>query len=272
MIPFLNLKAVNAVRRAEILEALTKVVDSGWYIRGEEVRAFEQQFAGYCGVPHAVGVANGLDALTLIFRAYQELGLLSEGDEVIVPANTYIASILAVSSTRLKPVLVEPNLLTYNIDSARIEEQITKRTRAILVVHLYGQIGYDERMQELARQHGLKIVEDAAQAHGAVYRGRRAGSLGDAAGFSFYPGKNLGALGDGGAVTTGDGQLADVVRAVSNYGSHVKYENRYRGVNSRLDELQAAVLAVKLKYLDEENERRRDIVDFYLGNIANPER
>jgi dTDP-4-amino-4,6-dideoxygalactose transaminase len=271
MIPFLNLKAINAAHRAELVEAITRVVDSGWYILGEEVRGFERQFAAHCGVQHAVGVGNGLDALTLIFRAYLELGQLSEGDEVIVPANTYIASILAVSANRLTPVLVEPNPLTFNIDSAKIEARITARTKAILVVHLYGQIGYDERMQAIAGRHGLKIVEDAAQAHGALYHDRRAGSLGDAAGFSFYPGKNLGALGDAGAVTTSDGNLAEVVRAIGNYGSRVKYENTYRGVNSRLDELQAAILAVKLKYLDEENERRRDIADYYLANISNPE-
>jgi dTDP-4-amino-4,6-dideoxygalactose transaminase len=271
MIPFLNLKAVNAAHRAEILEAIARVVDSGWYILGAEVRAFEKQFAGHCGVPHAIGVGNGLDALTLIFRAYLELGQLAEDDEVIVPANTYIASILAVSANRLRPVLVEPNPRTYNLDSAKIEAQITPRTRALLVVHLYGQIGYDERMQQVARDHGLKIIEDAAQAHGALYCGRRAGSLGDAAGFSFYPGKNLGALGDAGAVTTADPALAEVVRALANYGSRVKYENLHRGVNSRLDELQAAVLGVKLKYLDEENERRRQIADYYLANISNPE-
>ena len=270
MIPFLNLKAINAAHRAEIIEAIARVVDSGWYILGEEVRAFERQFADHTGVPHAIGVGNGLDALTLIFRGYQELGQLSEGDEVIVPANTYIASILAVTSNRLSPVLVEPNPATYNIDSAKIEERITARTKAILVVHLYGQVGCDGRMQEIARRHGLKIVEDAAQAHGALYNGRRAGSLGDAAGFSFYPVKNLGALGDAGAVTTGDAQLAEVVRALANYGSRVKYENIYRGVNSRLDELQAAILAVKLKHLDRENERRRTIADYYLGHISNP--
>lgn len=252
------------------MEAIAKVVDSGWYIQGEEVRAFERHFAEYCGVPHAIGVGNGLDALTLIFRAYLELRRLSEGDEVIVPANTYIASILAVSENRLKPILVEPDPLTYNLDAAKIEEKITKKTKAILVVHLYGRIGYSDRIREIADGLGLMIIEDSAQAQGALYNGRRAGSLGDAAGFSFYPGKNLGALGDAGAVTTGDGKLAETVRAMGNYGSRVKYENIHRGVNSRLDELQAAILTVKLKYLDEENERRRRIADYYLGNIANP--
>jgi dTDP-4-amino-4,6-dideoxygalactose transaminase len=270
MIPFLNLKAINAAHRDEILNAITRVVDSGWYILGDEVRRFERQLADHCGAAHAIGVGNGLDALTLVFRGYQELGILSEGDEVIVPANTYIASILAVSWNRLTPVLVEPDPRTLNLDSGKIEEHITERTKAILIVHLYGQIGYDDRMQSIAARYGLKIVEDAAQAHGAVYKGRRAGNLGDAAGFSFYPGKNLGALGDAGAVTTGDAGLAGVVRALANYGSHVKYENLYRGVNSRLDEIQAAILGVKLKYLDEENERRRCIADYYLQHISNP--
>lgn len=270
MIPFLSLGRINAAHRDEIAGAMVRVLDSGWYILGSEVCAFEQQFARYCGVSHCVGVANGLDALTLIFRAYIELGLMSEGDEVIVPANTYIASILALSANRLTPVLVEPSLSTYNIDIPKIEQKITARTKAVLVVHLYGQTGYTEQLQTVADRHGLKIIEDSAQAHGAVYKGRRAGSLGDASGFSFYPGKNLGALGDGGAVTTDDPALADAVRTLANYGSKVKYENLYKGCNSRLDELQAAILSVKLKYLDQENERRREIAAKYLSGINNP--
>jgi dTDP-4-amino-4,6-dideoxygalactose transaminase len=269
LIPFLNLKAINADHRSELLEAITRVVDSGRYVLGEEGRAFERQFAAYCGVPHVVGVGNCLDALTLIFRAYRELGRMSEGDEVIVPANTYIASILGVSENHLTPVLVEPDPTTYNIDPTKIEEAITARTKAILVVHLYGQIGYRDEIRKIADRHGLKIVEDSAQGHGAMYHGRRSGALGDACGFSFYPSKNLGALGDAGAVTTHDGELAEAVRALRNYGSQVKYENVYRGINSRLDELQAAVLTVKLKYLDAENERRRHIADYYLANISN---
>ena len=269
MIPFLDLKSINAVHRAEILDAVAKVVDSGRYILGEEVRGFEREFAGYCGVKHAVGVGSGLDALSIIFRAYLEMGRLSEGDEVLVPANTYIASILAISANRLRPVLVEPDLGTYNIDAAKIEERITARTKAILVVHLYGRNGYSELIQNIADRHGLKIIEDSAHAHGAVFEGRRAGGLGDASGFSFYPGKNLGALGDAGVVTTNDDALAESVRTLGNYGSRVKYENIFQGVNSRLDELQAAILRVKLKYLERENERRRSIAEAYLGKISN---
>jgi dTDP-4-amino-4,6-dideoxygalactose transaminase len=269
-IPFLDLKGANALHRAEILEAAARVVDSGGYILGEEVRAFEREFAAYCGVKHAVGVANGLDALTLVFRAYRELGLIAEGDEVLVPSNTYIASILAVSANRLRPVLVEPDLKTFNIDAARIEERITPRTKALLIVHLYGRNAYDERIREIAARRGLIVVEDAAQAHGAAFQGRRTGSLGNAGGFSFYPGKNLGALGDAGAVTTDNDELAEVVRTLGNYGSRVKHENVFQGINSRLDELQAAILRVKLRYLDSENELRRRIAAFYLSNITNP--
>lgn len=250
---------------------MTRVLDSGWYIRGSEVERFEQMFSIYCGVSHTVGVANGLDALRLIFRAYIELGVMAEGDEVIVPANTYIATVLAVSEARLRPVLVEPDLATYNLDVSRVEEAITSRTRAILIVHLYGQIAYSGELQAIADRHRLKIIEDAAQAHGARYEGRRAGSLGDAAAFSFYPTKNLGALGDAGAVTTNDDRLAEMVRALGNYGEIEKYINRVKGVNSRLDELQAAILSVKLKYLDEENAQRREIAARYLREIRHPE-
>jgi dTDP-4-amino-4,6-dideoxygalactose transaminase len=269
-VPFLKLGAMNAPHRAELIKAFTRVVDSGWYILGKEVEDFERDFAEYCGVPHAVGVGNCLDALTLIFRGYMELGVMAEGDEVIVPSNTYIASILSVSLNRLTPVLVEPDPATYNLDPEKIEAKITPRTKAILIVHLYGQTGYDARLQKIADRHGLKIIEDSAQAQGASYEGRRTGSLGDACGFSFYPSKNLGALGDAGAVTTKDAKLAEIVRALRNYGSHVKYENLYRGINSRLDEVQAALLSVKLKYLDGENESRRRLADLYLKGISNP--
>jgi len=269
MIPFLNLKNINNRYREELLSALARVVDSGWYILGDEVEKFEREYSEYCGVKHTIGVANGLDALRLILRAYIELGQIAEGDEIMVPANTYIASILAISENHLSPVLVEPNIETYNIDENKIEERITVRTKAILVVHLYGQIGYTEKIQAIADNHGLKIIEDSAQAHGAIFDGKRSGNLGDASGFSFYPGKNLGALGDAGAVTTNDDQIASIIRALRNYGSVVKYKNIYKGFNSRLDEIHAAILRVKLKYLDEENEKRRSITRFYLKSINN---
>ncbi len=270
MIPFLDLKSINNRYRSQLLEAVAKVIDSGSYIKGREVEEFEREFAAYCGTKRAVGVANGLDALRLILRAYIEQGVMNEGDEIIVPANTYIATILAVTENRLVPVLVEPALGTFNIDIDRIEEKLTNRTKAILIVHLYGRIAYAPRLKNLAQKHGLKIIEDAAQSHGAAFEGKRSGSLGDAAGFSFYPGKNLGALGDAGAVTTNDAQLAELVSALGNYGSREKYCNLYKGLNSRLDELQAAVLRVKLPYLDEENERRREIARVYLDGIRNP--
>ena len=270
MISFLNLGDINARYRDEIVAAMVRVLDSGWYILGSEVHEFENQFADYCGVSHAVGVASGLDALALIFRAYDELEVMSEGDEIIVPANTYIASILAISANRLVPVLVEPFFDTYNLDISKIEEKITSRTKAILIVHLYGQIGYTDELQELATKYGLKIIEDSAQAHGALYQDKRSGGLGDASGFSFYPGKNLGALGDGGAVTTNDSALAETIRVLRNYGSKVKYENIFQGSNSRLDELQAAILSVKLKYLDLDNQKRRDIARQYVELIHNP--
>lgn len=269
MISFLNLGKINAEHREEISTAMMRVLDSGWYILGNETMLFERQFADYCGVSHVIGVANGLDALTLIFRAFIELGIMAEGDEVIVPANTYIASILAISENRLKPVFVEPNQTTCNIDITKIEDKITNKTKAILVVHLYGQVGYSDELQCLAKRYNLKIVEDSAQAHGAIYKGNRVGNLGDASGFSFYPGKNLGCLGDGGAVTTNDVQLAETIRALANYGSRIKYENLFKGVNSRLDELQAAILSVKLKYLDQENQKRRNIAGWYLNSINN---
>ncbi|PLR77840.1 aminotransferase [Bacillus sp. V3-13] len=266
MIPFLNLKAVNEQYNDDINKAISAVLSSGWYILGQEVESFEQKFAKYCGVKHCVGVANGLDALTLIIRAYE----IGSGDEVIVPANTYIASILAISANGATPVLVEPSLETYNIDPALIEEKITSRTKAIMAVHLYGQVAEMDLINKIARKHKLKVIEDAAQAHGAYYNNKRAGNLGDAAGFSFYPGKNLGALGDGGAITTNDSNLVLKLKALRNYGSHIKYENLFPGVNSRLDEIQAAILKVKLNYLDRDNEKRREISDYYLNNIRNP--
>ncbi len=269
MISFLDLKAVNAKYKDELIEACTRVIDSGWYIKGEECIEFEREFAEYCGTKYSIGVANGLDALILILRAYKELNILKDGDEVIVPANTYIASILAISQNSLTPVLVEPDIDTYNIDIDKIKESITAKTKAIMVVHLYGQSVNMSRVLSLAEEYNLKVIEDSAQAHGAYYRDRRVGGLGDASGFSFYPGKNLGALGDGGAVTTDDKSLADTIRVLSNYGSDKKYKNIYRGVNSRLDEIQAAMLRVKLRYLDSEIDRRREIAEYYLANIEN---
>lgn len=266
MIKFLDLKAINEQYRTEIDEAIKKVLDSGWYILGNELDVFEQEFAKFCGTKYAIGVANGLDALTLIIKAYG-FGL---GDEIIVPANTYIASILAISANGATPVLVEPDINTYNIDPDKIEEKITKNTKAILAVHLYGQTAQMDKINEIAKKYNLKVIEDAAQAHGALYEAKRAGSLGDTSGFSFYPGKNLGCLGDGGAITTNDDEVAEKIKALRNYGSHVKYENLYKGTNSRLDEIQAAVLRVKLAYLDKDNEKRREIACYYRKNINNP--
>jgi len=269
-VSFLDLKAINAQYRDELVAAATQVIDSGWYIQGTEVKAFEQEFADYCGSKHCVGVANGLDALTLILRAWKEMGKLKEGDEVIVPANTYIASILAITENRLKPVLVEPDEATFNLCPEKTAAAITPNTKAIVAVHLYGQIAPMPELMQLADQHSMLVLEDAAQAHGASIDGRKAGSWGHAAGFSFYPGKNLGALGDAGAVTTDDEQLARTIRALGNYGSHKKYENLYQGVNSRLDEMQAAMLRVKLRHLDEEIESRREVAEYYLAHIENP--
>jgi dTDP-4-amino-4,6-dideoxygalactose transaminase len=270
VLPCLDLKSINARQRAELLAAFTRVLDSGWYVLGAEVDAFEREFAAWCGATHCVGVGNGLDALTLIFRSYIAMGTMAEGDEVIVPANTYIASILAVSEARLTPVAVEPDAGTFNIDPARIEAAITPRTRAILPVHLYGRAADMERVVAIARRHGLKVVEDCAQAHGATVAGRRVGAWGDAAGFSFYPTKNFGALGDAGAVTTSDAELARTVRTLRNYGSEKKYHNVMRGVNSRLDELQAALLRARLPVIDAENERRRQIASLYRAKIRHP--
>lgn len=269
MISFLDLKKVNASYANELKEACVSVIDSGWYIGGEQLASFEREFSSYCGVASCVGVANGLDALTLTLRAWKELGKLSEGDEVIVPANTYIASILAITENRLVPVFVEPDARSYNLSAENVRSAISKKTRVILAVHLYGQLAPMPELIDMAKEYGLLVLEDSAQAHGASIGGRQAGNWGDASGFSFYPGKNLGALGDGGAVTTNDLELAEVIRALGNYGSKKKYENLYKGVNSRLDEIQAAMLRVKLRYLNQEIESRRAVADFYLQNISN---
>ncbi|MFC4527468.1 DegT/DnrJ/EryC1/StrS family aminotransferase [Dyella halodurans] len=270
-VPFLNLRELNARYADELKAAAARVIDSGWYILGEEVAAFEQEFAAYCGVRHAVGVGNGLDALSLILRGYKELGALEEGDEILVPGNTFIASFLAITENRLVPVPVEPDPATFNIDPARLKDAIGPRTRAIMAVHLYGQLADMPGLAAVAKQHGLLLIEDAAQAHGAIREGRRAGSFGDAAGFSFFPTKNLGALGDGGAVVTDDAALAARVAALRNYGSDVKYHHPFRGVNSRLDEMQAAMLRVKLKYLDEDIQRRRLVARRYREAIRQPD-
>lgn len=271
MIKFLDLKKITEAHGTEIDEAVSRVVRSGWYLQGEENRRFEQNFAGFIGTRHAVGCANGLDALVLIFRALIETGRLQPGDEVLVPANTYIASILALTETGLRPVLVEPDPRSLQVDPSQIEKAMTPRTKALLTVHLYGRSSYSSRMAEIVERHGLLLVEDNAQAHGCRYGDRRTGSLGIAAAHSFYPGKNLGALGDGGAVTTSDTELADTIRALANYGSAEKYVFRYRGRNSRLDEIQAAVLDVRLRHLDADNQKRRRIAHIYFEEISNPE-
>jgi dTDP-4-amino-4,6-dideoxygalactose transaminase len=270
MIPFLDLKAVNDQYADEFKKAIDEVFNSGWYILGTQVEAFEKEFAAYCGTKYCIGVADGLDALVLILAGYKELGILKDGDEVLVPSNTYIASILAVSQAGLVPVLVEPELSTSLLDPKEIEKHITPRTKAILPVHLYGQLCDMESISKIASRHGLKVIEDSAQSHGAVQGGRKSGNLGDASGFSFYPGKNLGALGDGGAITTNDDRLYEVVKALRNYGSRKKYHHIYKGVNSRLDEMQAALLRVKLRKLEASNEKRKKAADFYLKNISNP--
>lgn len=270
MIPFLDLKNINDQYRHELIEACTRVIDSGWYIGGKELEIFENNFAKYCGTQFAVGVANGLDALILTLRAWKELGKLKDGDEVIVPSNTYIASILAITANNLTPVLVEPDINTYNIDPIKIKQAITAKTRVILPVHLYGQLADMPKIIQIAKQHNLLVLEDSAQSHGAQLQGKKAGNWGDASGFSFYPGKNLGALGDAGAITTNDAELAMMVKALRNYGSHEKYKNLVPGVNSRLDEIQAAMLDIKLKYLDQDTQHRRHIASLYLNGINNP--
>ena len=299
-IKFLDLQKITARYEPEISQAMKRVIDSGWFLQGEENKRFEENYARYIGTKHCIGVANGLDALIWILRAYIEMGVMQEGDEVIVPANTYIASILAITENNLKPVLVEPSIDTYQIDDSLIEQAITSKTKAIMIVHLYGQCAYTEKIGEICRKHNLKLIEDNEQAHGCMtpqpprggvesnefqvsstnsepktqnskLKTQKTGSLGDAAGHSFYPGKNLGALGDGGAVTTNDEELARTVRALANYGSTKKYVFKYTGRNSRLDEVQAAVLDVKLKYLDEDTEKRRQVAKYYIENINHPD-
>lgn len=297
MIKFLDLKAINDSFEPELSQAVKRVLDSGWYLLGNEVKSFEHEYAEYLGTKHCIGVANGLDALRLILKAYIEIGFMQEGDEIIVPANTYIASVLAITDNRLNPILIEPDLGTYNIDPYKIEGKITERTKAIMIVHLYGQNAMHPEIQRLIEKYDLKLIEDNAQAAGASYKEKvtqgftekiknnlisstsanpiqhgepkRTGSLGHAAGHSFYPGKNLGCLGDGGAVTTDNDELAAVIRALANYGSNKKYQNDYQGLNSRLDEIQAALLRVKLRRLDADNHRRKEIADFYCTNIKN---
>lgn len=272
MIKFLDLQKINAQYNDALKTAATRVIDSGWFLQGAETKAFEEKLARLVGVPaeNTVTVANGLDALRLILRAYIEMGIMTAGDEVIVPANTYIASILAITDNRLVPVLVEPSIETYNLDLNKIEAAITPRTKAILLVHLYGRVVWSKDLEDIARRHHLRIIEDNAQAIAAEWDGRRTGSLGDAAGFSFYPGKNLGALGDSGAMTTHDPEVARIVRAIANYGSEKKYVNRYMGLNSRMDEIQAAFLSVKIDFVEQENERRREIANYYCQHIQNP--
>lgn len=270
MIKYLDLKAVTNLHEEEILHAVDDVVRSGWYLRSEANERFERDYANYIGTRHCISCGNGLDSLTLILRAYKEMGVMSDGDEVIVPANTYIATILAITDNGLRPVLVEPRLDTLQIDDSLIEQAITPRTRAVMIVHLYGRCAYTERIGDLCHSYGLRLIEDNAQAHGCTYQGKRTGALGDAAGHSFYPGKNLGALGDAGGVTTDDDELADTIRALANYGSSRRYVFDMVGRNSRMDEIQAAVLDVKLKYLDEENQRRRDNAHYYIQHISNP--
>lgn len=265
MVNFLDLYKINYRFDKEIKQIFNDVLQSGWYILGKQCGNFEKKFAQYCNVKHCIGVANGLDALRLIIKAYE----FCKDDEIIVPANTYIASILAITDNHCKPIFIEPDINTYNINPNLIEQKITTKTKAIMVVHLYGQVCDMDAIQNIAKKYNLKIIEDCAQAHGAIYKNKKVGNLGDAAGFSFYPGKNLGALGDGGCICTNDDILATKIRALSNYGSLKKYENTYQGLNSRLDEIQAGILNIKLQYLDEDNNKRKNIAKYYLENIKN---
>lgn len=269
MIKFLDLQKINSQYKDELKSVASEIIDSGWYLLGNRVSTFETSLSNYIGTKHAIACANGLDALRLIFRSYIEMGIMQAGDEVIVPANTYIASILAITDNGLIPVLVEPNEYSFNLDIGLVEEAITKQTKAILLVHLYGQVSFDVNIKGIVDKYNLKIIEDNAQAIGANYRNLKTGNLGDASGFSFYPGKNLGALGDSGAITTNNDELARVVRAIANYGSEEKYKNEFSGLNSRMDEIQAGFLSVKLKYIDKENARRREIAMLYRSNITN---
>lgn len=270
MIPFLNLQKINDQYSDEIQDAVNKVVSSGWYLQGEANKTFEKNYSNYIGTKHTIGVANGLDALRLILRAYIELGLMKEGDEVVVPINTYIASILAITDNNLVPIFVEPDPKTLQIDDNRIEQVISGKTKAIMIVHLYGKCSYTNKIGSLCEKYNLKMIEDNAQAHGCYFENVKTGAIGDAAGHSFYPGKNLGALGDAGAVTTNDDILASTIRALANYGSSEKYVSKYKGLNSRLDEIQAAVLNVKLKYLDRDIEARKSVARRYMSGINNP--
>jgi len=271
MIPFLDLKKINLAFKDEILQSINSVMDSGYFILGGEKVNFEQEFAEFCGTKYSLGVANGLDALILIIRAYKELGIFNDGDEIIVPANTYIASVLAISANNLTPILVEPSIETYNINPDLIAQKITKKTKAIMAVHLYGRCAEMAKIVEIAKKNNLKVIEDCAQAHGAVEElsQKKVGNLSDAGAFSFYPGKNLGALGDGGAITTNNFELYQVIKALRNYGSHEKYHNLYKGTNSRLDEIQAGILRVKLRHLNAENNLRQEIAQHYIQNIKN---
>lgn len=270
MVKLLDLQKITMEHAREYQAAVNRVVASGWFLQGKENRQFESGYAHYIGSRHCVAVANGLDALKLIMRGYKELGVFHEGDEIIVPANTYIATILSITDNNLTPVLVEPTWEHLEIDVDKIEEAITPRTRGIMIVHLYGRIAYNDKLRELCEKHHLKLMEDCAQSHGCSWKGTKTGALGDAAAHSFYPGKNLGAFGDAGAVTTDDAVLADVIRALANYGSQQKYVFKYIGMNSRMSEVDAAVLDVKLKYLDEDNRRRQQLADYYYKTIDNP--
>ena len=269
MIEFLSLKKITEMHSSEIHAAVSKVIDSGWYLQGVENKKFEDNYSKYIGTAHCIGVANGLDALRLILKGYIALGVMAESDEVIVPANTFIASILAITDCELVPVLVEPDINTFQIDDKKIEAAITNKTKAIMIVHLYGQCAFTENIGDICEKYNLKLIEDNAQAVGGRYKNKRTGSLGDAAGHSFYPGKNLGAFGDAGAVTTDDGELAQMIRILGNYGSSIKYQFDYKGLNSRLDEMQAAILGVKLKYIDQDNNRRKEVARYYIENIKN---
>lgn len=270
MIAYLPLHKINDLHNEELRAAVNRVLDSGWYLNADATRQFETHYAEYIGTRHCVGCGNGLDALKLILLAYMEMGVMQEGDEVIVPANTYIASILAITACGLTPVLVEPDINTLQIDDARIERAITSRTKAVMIVHLYGRCAYTQKIADICKKFNLKLIEDNAQAHGCTFEGQKTGSLGDAAAHSFYPGKNLGALGDAGAITTNDEELASLARALGNYGSSKKYVHDYKGCNSRIDEIQAAVLDVKLLYLDDENNRRKKIASLYINKVQNP--
>ena len=271
MIKYLDLKAINAQYDQEIHEAIRQVVDSGWYLKGEATKCFEQNYAEYIGTKYCIGCGNGLDALSLILRAYIEKGVMQPGDEIIVPANTFIASILSISECGLTPVLVEPSIDSFQIDDSLIEEAITERTKGLMIVHLYGRCAYTEKIGTICKKYNLKLIEDNAQAHGCVFKGKKTGSLGDVAAHSFYPGKNLGAFGDAGAVTTNDKELAQVIEELGNYGSSKKYVFDYQGRNSRLDEIQATILNVKLRHLDADNQRRRAVADYYINNVKHSE-